>query len=105
MYINLNNCVPGQKLKSSHGLILEYVAPTTDKQFDNRPGMKYYAHVIKYPTCSYGTRTNDGFVMNNPNSRLEEDHDIAEILPLDYKETEKDIEIKKDYLSKLGKYV
>ncbi len=70
--IDLNNCKPGQKLKSKHGMILTYVGPTEKGN--------YYDHYVQYPNGSRGTRCNDGFVYRNPGSRLPEDHDIVEIL-------------------------
>jgi hypothetical protein len=77
--INLNECVPGQKLRSRHGLILTYVVK------DGRRGP--WPHVVKYPPSpelgdnSFGTRTDNGEVfINKP---LQSDHDIVEILPLE----------------------
>jgi hypothetical protein len=70
--IDLTTCVPGQKLKSRHGLILTYV-----KFVPSAP----YPHEIKYPNGSRGTRNNDGTVFLH--KRLPEDEDVVEILPLD----------------------
>ena len=73
MTINLNNCSPGQKLKSSLGQILTYVGRT--------PEGNYYDHYVRYPNGSLGTRTNDGYVFKNASKRmLDCDHDIVEIL-------------------------
>lgn len=71
--IDLNTCVAGQKLKSKHGLILTYVGKL--------PAGNYFDHEVKYPDDSQGTRTNDGFVFRK--NRMDADHDIVEILPLD----------------------
>lgn len=46
--IDLRNCVPGQKLKSKHGLILTYV--------ERNPEGAYYEHTVEYPDGSKGTR-------------------------------------------------
>lgn len=73
--IDLRNCVPGQKLRSSQGWILTYVKPL---EADN-----YYDHLVRYPNGSGGTRIHDGHVYRNPDKRLPEDHDIVEILPID----------------------
>lgn len=70
--INLNQCVPGQKLKSKHGMILTYVGRNNN--------WVDYPHDIKYPNGAPGTRTDEGYVAKiNP---LPEDEDIIEILPL-----------------------
>lgn len=71
--VDLRKCVPGQKLKTKHGLIVTYVGPLEPQN--------YYDHKIKYPDGSFGTRIHDGHVFRNPNSRLPEDQDIVEILP------------------------
>ena len=73
--IDLRNCKPGQKLRSSQGWILTYVKPLE--------GGNYYDHEVQYHDGSYGTRIHDGHVYRNPDKRLPEDHDIVEILPLD----------------------
>ena len=73
--IDLRNCVPGQKLRSKHGLILTYVKPLE--------AGNYYDHEVEYPNGSFGTRIHDGHVCRNPEKRLEADHDIVEILPID----------------------
>ena len=75
MGIDLRNCKPGDKLLSKHGLLLEYVGPLLEED--------YFDHAVKYPNISpyfgsSGTRTHDGFVFRK--KRLEEDHDIVEIL-------------------------
>ncbi len=70
--VDLRTCKPGDKLRSCHGMILEYVGlygPT------NLP----YRHRIKYPDGSLGSRTDDGYVFSV--NRLPEDHDIVEIIP------------------------
>lgn len=74
--IDLRTCKPGQKLKSKHGLILTYVAHETDSNYP-------WKHRVRYPDGGIGSRTDDGFVMNHPASRLDADHDIVEILPMD----------------------
>jgi hypothetical protein len=70
--VDLRKCKPGDKLKSSHGLILTYVGPL--------PAGSYYDHDVRYPDGSAGTRMNDGFVFRNESKRLPADHDIVEIL-------------------------
>lgn len=47
------------------------------------PELSYYQHEVKYPNGSRGTRIDDGHVYKNPSMRMECDHDIVEILPLD----------------------
>ena len=73
--IDLRDCKPGDKLRSKHGLILEYVKALPDADYMN--------HEVRYPNeapyfGSSGTRTHDGFVFHT--SRLETDHDIVEIV-------------------------
>ena len=69
--VDLRTCKPGDKLRSTHGMILTYVGPI--------PKNDYMDHEVRYPDGSHGTRTHDGFVYRY--KRLPEDHDIAEILP------------------------
>jgi hypothetical protein len=71
--IDLRTCKPGDKLISSHGAELEYVRPTTERE--------YLDHVVKYldENLGMGTRTHDGFVFKN-NRIPEIDHDIVKIL-------------------------
>lgn len=71
--INLNECKPGQKLRSKHGMILTYIGKHHDAK---------WPHEVQYPDGGCGTRTDDGFVYSNPTSRMEHDQDIVEILPL-----------------------
>ena len=73
--VDLRDCKPGDKLLSKHGLLLTYVKALPEED--------YMDHVVKYPNISpyfgsTGTRTHDGFVMRN--KRLEEDHNIVEII-------------------------
>jgi hypothetical protein len=75
MTVDLNTCVPGQKLMSSQGSILTYVRKL--------PPGSYYEHEVAYPNDSKGTRMSDGFTYKNENKRLPSDQDIVEILPLD----------------------
>lgn len=84
--MDLSNCVPGQKLRSKHGMILTYVGPFI--------GHGPYQHEIRYPDGSHGSRMNDGFTYHNPNARLPEDHDIVEILPLEFNTPTKEITMK-----------
>ena len=72
MTVDLNTCVPGQKLRSVHGDVLTYV--------QKLPPGSYYEHEVAYPNGSKGTRMSDGFTYKNPNKRLPTDHDIVEIL-------------------------
>ena len=71
MSVDLSKCKEGQKLLSSHGLILEYVGVL--------PEDDYYDHQIKYPDGSLGTRANDGHVFRK-RRMPETDHDIIKIL-------------------------
>ena len=71
--INLNTCVKGQKLKSSHNIILTYVGKNDSIIFP---------HIVEYSDGSKGSRTNDGYVFSNPAVRRFEDNDIVEILPI-----------------------
>lgn len=76
--IDLSTCQPGQKLVSKHGEILTFVGPN---KYD---GVRYwYPYMIQYQNGSFGCRTQDGFVSCFPDKRLETDHDIVQILPLD----------------------
>lgn len=77
MPVDLSTCVPGQRLISSHDIILTYVGriPETDNCY--KCG---YVHVVRYPNGNCGTRTNDGYVYATPSKRLPEDHDIVEIM-------------------------
>ena len=74
--IDLRTAKPGQPLKSSHGLIMTYVGPLNEGN--------YYDHKVLYPDGSEGTRIHDGHVYRKPEKRLPADHDIVEILPMDY---------------------
>lgn len=75
MSIDLRNCKPGDQLISKHGLMLTYVRALPEED--------YFDHEVKYPNISpyygsTGTRTNEGFVFRK--NRLEDDHDIVEII-------------------------
>lgn len=70
--VDLNQCKPGDKLRSKHGMILTYIRKL--------PKGSYYSHQVKYPSGALGSRTNDGYVMCNPDKRLKSDHDIVEII-------------------------
>lgn len=72
MAVDLRECKPGDKLRSKHGMILEYVGP--------EPENAYYDHKVKYPDGSFGTRIHSGHVYRNPERRMDIDHDIVEIL-------------------------
>lgn len=81
--IDLSKCKKGDILISTHGAVLEYLAPTP------YVGMTYLEHVVRYlrnsnkmtiTGNSYGTRTNDGFVFAR-NRKPESDHDIAKVIP------------------------
>lgn len=71
--IDLNTCVPGQKLKARDRTILTYIRKLPE---DN-----YYDHEVQYPDGSFGTLMNDGFVFKNKSSRLVADRNIIEIFP------------------------
>jgi len=70
--IDLNNCKPGDKLLSVHGMVLTYIRKL--------PEGSYYDHEVEYPNGSRGTRINDGHVYRNVDKRLPIDHDIIQIL-------------------------
>lgn len=72
--IDLRICKQGQKLRSTHGMILTYVRPLEESN--------YYHHEVQYPCGAMGTRIHDGHVYKNPDKRLPEDHDIVEILDM-----------------------
>lgn len=72
--INLNNCKSGDKLLSKHGEILTYIEKSTDPRDERFP------HIVRYSDGSRGSRTDDGFVYSRPESRLDSDHDIVEII-------------------------
>ena len=69
--IDLRTCTAGDKLLSRHGSILTYCGLS---------GNTKYPHEVEYPEGGYGSRTDDGFVMGNPDKRLGSDHDIVKIL-------------------------
>ena len=71
--IDLRNCKKGDKLLTKHSTILEYVEALD-------PEIHYYSHRIKYPNGSDGTRVDSGHVFKNPESRLDSDEDVVEIL-------------------------
>jgi len=73
MTVDLRTCKQGQKLVSSHGMILTYDKPL--------PEDDYYDHSVFYPNGLLGKRCHDGYTFRN--NRLETDHDIVEILPMD----------------------
>ena len=72
--INLNDCEPGDKLISKHGEVLTYIEKSED------PRDARFPHIVKYSDGSRGSRTDDGFVYSRPESRLDADHDITEIV-------------------------
>ena len=70
--VDLRTCKPGDKLRSRHGMILEYVGLV--------PYLNgTYPHYVKYPDGTRGTRTNNGKISET--AHLPEDHDIVEIIP------------------------
>lgn len=80
--VDLRNCKKGDLLLSSHGAILEYIAPTPYGEWF------YLDHVVRYvkdrngnpfPKDCFGTRTHDGFVFAEARDP-EKDNDIIEIL-------------------------
>lgn len=77
--IDLRTCKPGDKLRSKHGLILTYVGPNPYGTADVYPHHVKYPYDKTYGSESYGTRTDDGFVMRT--NRLDSDHDIVEVIP------------------------
>lgn len=74
MPVDLNTCVPGQKLRSRHGWIMTYKGKDINKS--------YCPHMVIYPNGgACGSRTDDGFVYSSPDNRDSDiDHDIVEIL-------------------------
>jgi hypothetical protein len=78
--VDLRECEPGDKLLTSHGLVLEYVKANSASDF--------YPHTIKYPDGGMGTRNDDGTVYANKRKPAC-DHDVIEILdPGDVKRAE-----------------
>jgi len=75
MAVDLSTCKKGDILISKHGKRLKYICKL-NRETD------YYDHLIAYEDSNLGngTRTNDGYVMRNPQSRLETDEDIVEII-------------------------
>lgn len=69
--IDLNVCERGDKLLSTHGILLTYLCRRTDTN--------YCPHMVEYPTGSTGSRTDDGYVYEYACNRLPEDHDIVAI--------------------------
>lgn len=55
------------------------------------PPGSYYDHEIRYPNGRLDARTNDGFVFRNPSMRMEMEHDVVEILPLEQSPNQKPI--------------
>ena len=74
MTVNLNDANPGDFLISDKGMILIYEA------FE---GDMYFSHYVRYPRPkgACGSRTDDGYVMHNPEKRLPTDHNIVMIIP------------------------
>jgi hypothetical protein len=73
--VDLRTCKHGDKLRSCHGMILEYVGRIKRDE----PHNPLYPHEVRYPNGARGTRTDDGQVFTV--NRLPEDHDIVEIIP------------------------
>ena len=71
MSVDLNTCKRGDRLLTSHGLVLTYVGKL--------PEGDSYDHEVKYPDGAHGSRTNDGHVYRN--IRLPSiDQDIVKVL-------------------------
>jgi hypothetical protein len=70
--VDMSQCKPGQKLRSKHGIILEFVGYYPADVFPYR---------VVYSDGGHGYRTVEGWVFRN--NVLPEDHDIVEILPVD----------------------
>lgn len=67
--LDLRTCKPGDKLRSIHGEILEYVGVIGGD----------YPHQIRYANGARGTRLDNGWCFRK--NRLPTDHDIEAILP------------------------
>jgi hypothetical protein len=75
MSFDMNQCKPGDKLISTHGVILTYVEKKEEPDFP---------HIVRYPEGeefkgSLGSRTEEGYVFDK--RRLPEDHDIIGFAP------------------------
>jgi hypothetical protein len=75
--IDLRNCKKGDKLISKHGETLKYVKHQPEE---------YFPHRVEYADGSGGSQTDNGFVMHNDSRRLETDHDIVKVIPLENKQ-------------------
>lgn len=67
--IDLNDCKPGDKLKTKHGKIVTYIRKVEGA---------HYPHDVEYDNGATGSRTDDGHVFHH--HRLSEDEDIIEII-------------------------
>jgi hypothetical protein len=72
--IDLNTCVPGQKVRLRNGVIVEYNEPVEDSW--NTP----YQHIVNF--CSY---MNDGCYWKG---KRKDENDVVEILPLESKQSQ-----------------
>ena len=81
MAVDLRKCVKGDILISKHGAILRYLGPTDE--------LHYYDHIVEYifvdgeintGQLGNGTRLHDGYTFRK--NRLETDHDIVSVIPL-----------------------
>lgn len=63
---DMNQCKPGDKLVSCHGMIFKYIG--IDES------LTPYRHVVQYPNGSAGSRIDDGSVFVH--KKLPTDHDI-----------------------------
>lgn len=64
---DMNQCEPGDKLVSCHGMIFTYVG------IDER--LVPFRHLVKYPDGADGSRVDDGSVFLK--KKLPTDHDIV----------------------------
>lgn len=85
--INLNNAKPGDKLLTRHGAIAVYIQKRDDIRTKLWPheimfldGTIEHNGEVHNLKGTFGSRTDDGYVMFNEGSRLPADHDIVEIL-------------------------
>ena len=89
MKVDLRNCKKGDILISKHGAILRYLEPTEEgNYYDHKIEYLFFEGEINHGQLGNGTRTDDGYVFKH--NRLETDHDIISIIPLeDWKKLKK----------------
>jgi len=90
MSVDLRNCKVGDILISQHGSIFRYVKPLDAEihYYDHQIECLYFEGIINTGQIGKGTRIHDGHSFRK--NRLESDHNIVQIIPLeDWKKIKK----------------